>query len=147
MNNTLIPQKTWWQRHWKWLVPVSGVMVIVMVLFFSSGMDEMTKDVAQAYADTALYKDALDKAKADERVIAVLGDIAPIDKLAILEGQVEYTNDDKTVTTSVRIVGTKGKAKLDIAAHRVNEHWKYTKINIRIKSPPEKKLTIEIVTE
>jgi len=147
MNNTLIPQKTWWQRHWKWLVPVSGVMVIVMVLFFSSGMDEMTKDVAQAYADTALYKDALEKVKADERVIAVLGDIAPIDKLAILEGQVEYSDNDKTVTTSVRIVGTKGRAKLDIAAHRVNEQWKYTKINIRIKNPPEKKQTIEIVTE
>jgi len=145
--NTLIQQKTWWQRHWKWLVPVSGVVVIAIVLFVSSGMDVVTKHVAQAYADTALYNDALKKVKADERVIAVLGDIAPIDKLAILEGQVEYSNNDKMVTTSVRIVGTKGKAKLDIAAHRVNEQWKYTKINIRIKNPPEKKQTIEIVTQ
>ena len=147
MNNSLNPQKSWWKRHWKWLVPLSSMVLISIAVFFSSGMDEVTADLAQAYADEALYENALDKARLDDRVIELLGDIEPIDKLAILEGQVAYSNNNETVQSSVRIVGAKGKGSLDISAHWENDQWKYNKINIRIKKPIENKQTIEIVSE
>ncbi|EIJ39915.1 hypothetical protein JoomaDRAFT_2958 [Galbibacter orientalis DSM 19592] len=145
MNNELIEQKSWWKLNWKWLVPVSGIMIISLVIFFSSGMGGITTDLAQAYADTELYENALEKAKSDIRVTELLGEIEPIDKLAILEGQVEYSNDNKTVNSSVRIVGTEGKASLDISADRIKSEWNYTKINVRIKNPPELNQTIEVL--
>jgi len=146
MNNELIEQKKWWKRNWKWLVPISAIIMISLVIFFSSGMDGIATDLAQAYADTELYENALKKAKSDKKVMELLGEIQPIDKLAILEGQVEYLNQNKTVNSSIRIVGTKGKASLDISADRLNNDWNYTKINVRIKNPPELKQTIEIAT-
>ena len=139
MNNELIKQKSCWKRNWKWIVPAVGVILISMGIFFSFGMDGLTTDLVQAYANQELYEHAIVKANSDERVIEVLGKIKPIDKLAILEGEVHYSNKNKTINTSIRIIGKKGKARLDIVANRVSSQWKYTKINVRIKNPPEKR--------
>lgn len=109
-------------------------------------MGGITNDLVQAYADTELYENALKKVKSDDRVTELLGEIEPIDKLAILEGQVEYSNDNKTVNSSIRVIGSKGRASMDISADRINNLWNYKKINIRIKNPPEKKQTIKIIT-
>ncbi len=146
MSNELITQKSWWKRNWKWLIPVIGILLITITVFFSSGMNGIATDLVQAYADTELYENALNKAKSDKRVTELLGEIEPIDKLAIAEGEVQYTNENKTVNSTIRIVGNKGKARMDISADRINDEWNYTKINIRIKNPPEKKQTIEIET-
>ena len=146
MNNELIVQKSWWKRNWKWLVPVCGIILIGTTIFFSSRMDGIATNLTQAYSDNELYENALEKAKSDERVTELLGEIEPIDKMAILEGQVEYSNNNKTVNTTIRIVGAKGNARIDISADRINHKWNYSKINLRIKNPPEKKQTIEINT-
>ena len=146
MNNELIEHKSWWKRHWRWLVPLSSIILILIGIFFSSGMDGSAIDLAQAYTDAELYENALEKVKSDDRVIEILGDIQPIDKMAILEGQVDYSNKNTTVNSTIRIIGKKAKARLDISAVRIKNDWNYTKINIRIKNPPEFKQTIEIST-
>ncbi len=146
MSNELIEQKSWWKRNWKWFVPVSGILLILISIFISSGMVGTSTDLVQAYADTELYNQAVEKVKSDKRVTDLLGEIKPIDKLAILEGHVEYSNDNKTVNSSIRLVGTNGKASMDISADRIDNTWNYKKINIRIKKPIENKQIIEILT-
>lgn len=144
MNNDLIEEKGWWDRNWKWVLPIFGIIFISITVFFSSNMDGVATDLAQAYADTELYNNALEKVKKDQRAKDLLGDIEPIDKMAILEGHVEYSNDNKSVFSSIRIFGTKGKANMDISADRINNEWNYNEINIRIKNPPEKKQELKI---
>ncbi|PKD17303.1 hypothetical protein APR41_18570 [Salegentibacter salinarum] len=146
MNNDLLQQKSWWNRNWKWVLPIFGIIFISIAVFFSSNMDGVAADLAQAYADTELYNNALVKVKTDQKAKVLLGDIEPIDKMAILEGHVEYSSDNKSVYSSVRIVGTKGKANMDISADRINNKWKYNEISIRIKNPPEKKQEWKIYT-
>ena len=145
MNNELIEQKSWWKQNWKWFVPISGVILISITAFLLSGMGGITTDFAQAYADTELYKNALEKVNTNQKVNELLGEIEPLGKMAILEGQTEYSNDNQTVNSTVRIIGTKGKARMDITAEKLNSEWNYSKINVRIKNPPEKKQTIEII--
>jgi hypothetical protein len=108
-------------------------------------MDGAAIDLAKAYTDTELYENALEKAKSDIRVTEILGEIQPIDKMAILEGQVEYSNKNNTVNSTIRIVGEKGLARMDITADRIKNDWNYTKINIHIKNPPEFKQTLKIL--
>ena len=110
-------------------------------------MNKVASDLTNAYSDTELYNDALEKAKTNKAVIAILGEIEPIDKLAILEGQVSYSEDNTSVKSSIRIIGSKGKAKLDILANKVNTEWVYQTITIRIKQPKDQKQTIAIVLE
>ncbi|MDW5290348.1 cytochrome c oxidase assembly factor Coa1 family protein [Formosa sp. PL04] len=146
MNNELITQKSWWKRNWKWLVPLNAILLISITILITSGISGMGADIAQAYSDTELYQKALEKVKSNQKVIQLLGDIEPIDKLAILEGEVHYTHKNQTVNSSIRLKGTKGNARMDISADKINTEWIYTIINVRIKNPPEKKQTIHIIT-
>jgi hypothetical protein len=134
------------QRHWKWFVPAILVSLL-LVVFFSSGLNKITSDLTLAYTDTELYSKALEKVKANETVKTILGDIEPIDQLAILEGQVNYSEDNTVVKSTVRIKGTKGKAKLDIIANKVETEWNYKTIAVRIKQPKDQQQTITVLSE
>ena len=144
MNNELIKQNNWWNNNWKWLITVS-IISLIMAVFISFDMGAIGADLTKAYSDKQLYENALLKVKSNQKVIELLGEIEPIDKLAILEGEVKYTDDNRTVKSSIRIKGSTGKGRMDIIADRVNKEWKYKIINVRIKNPPEKKQTIEII--
>jgi hypothetical protein len=138
MNNELIKENSWWKRNWNWLLPT-------LFLFFIMGLGLMTitgngkniNDLTQAYSDHSLFEKAFEKAKTNPRVIAILGDIEPIDKLAILEGNTKYSNNNNAVDLTVRIIGNKGKGKLDVSAVRNGTTWEYRKINVRIKQTQE----------
>ncbi|MEM1002782.1 MAG: cytochrome c oxidase assembly factor Coa1 family protein [Bacteroidota bacterium] len=146
MNDELIEHKSWWKRNWKWLVPFCGISIIAITTFFSSGMGGIMTDFAQAYADTELYSNAIERLNSEQKVTELLGQIEPLNKMAILEGETDYSNNNQTVNATVQIAGTKGKARMDITADRINNEWNYSRINVRIKNPPEKKQTIKIKT-
>jgi len=137
-------QKSWLQSHWKWLVPTLLVFFLLAV-FFSSGMNKVASDLTNAYTDTELFNNALEKVKANETVVSILGDIQPIDQLAILEGQVNYSKNNTAVKSSIRISGTKRNARLDIIANKVNNEWIYKTLNVRIKKPKDQQQTITIL--
>lgn len=144
MNNEQIVHKSWWNRNWKWVVSICAIILVVITVFFSSGLGRITTDIAQAYTDTGLYENALAKINADPKVNELLGEVQPLGKITILEGETKYSNNYQTVNSTVRIVGTKGKAKMDISADRITDQWVYSKINIRIKNLSNKKQTVQI---
>lgn len=128
---------------WIWI----GLIVLIIggsvYLFSSSKIGSHTVDFAQAYLDKSLYENALEKSKKNEKVIATFGTLQPIDKLAILEGDVQYSNNEKTVRMSVRVKGTKEKGTMNILAHKENENWNYEKISIASKKQDKKINIIE----
>ena len=138
MDNELIIEQYWWKRNWKWFLITFIIMfLLVFGLLLSSGVDGNIADIGKAYSDNSLYEKAIEKAKTNNRVLEVIGKIEPIDKLAILEGNAIYSNNNNSVELSVRIKGSKGKGKMDISADKNGTEWKYKKISIRIKEPKE----------
>src|SRR5690606_24169914 len=126
------------------IVLICVIMLVAIPVFFFSGLGRITTDLAQAYMENALYENALAKVNADPKVGELLGDVQPLGKMAILEGETKYSNNYQTVKSTVRIEGTRGKAKMDIYAERINDQWDYLKINVRIKNLSNKKQTIQI---
>ncbi|HHC79666.1 MAG TPA: hypothetical protein ENK46_07280 [Flavobacteriia bacterium] len=133
-------KKPWLHRNWKWLTPVlilfSGLAVII-----SLAGNEIS-GVVSVFSDSEIYENALKIAKGNEEVQQTLGDLQPIDLMAIVEGTIKYSNNNNTVDISVRVKGLKGKGKLDISANKVQNEWVYSRIKIRIKRP---KQTIKIL--
>jgi hypothetical protein len=148
MDDELIIKKSWWNRNWKWFLPTLILFLLLFGFTLSSSIDGNITDIAQAYSDNSLYEKAIEKAKTNKRVLEVLGEIEPIDQLAILEGNAIYSNNYKSVALSIRIKGNKGKGKMDVSAEKNGTIWEYKKINIRIKEPKEEiqilKDTIEV---
>jgi hypothetical protein len=149
MDNELLVNKNWWSSNWKWFLPTSLILFLLLFGFIlSSSIDGNITDIALAYSDDSLYEKAIEKTKTNERVLEILGEIEPIDKLAIIEGNAIYSNNNNSVVLSIRIKGNKGKGKMDISAEKKGSVWEYKKINIRIKEPKEEiqilKDTIEV---
>ena len=145
MNNELIIEKSWWSRYYKWLFSVVLIVMIIIYALVKSGFGGILGDYSKAYADPKLYKGALKQVRQNERVKTVLGTVQPIDNMTIINGAVNYSEDNKIVNTTIKISCDNGKAMLDISAIRADNQWNYTTIKVRIKSPPERKETIEIV--
>ena len=135
--NELIQHKSWIKRNRIWVIPFIGLFLIVLVVLFNSGLGSKINDISKAYADTALYENAIIEVKKNTQATNVLGEILPMDNMAITEGFVSYSDDNKKVKTTIRIVGTKGKGKLDILAERNLGNWIYKEIKIRIKGSNE----------
>lgn len=138
MDNELIPTASWWKTNWKWFVPTCIVLfTIVATLLATTSIDGTASNFAQAYSEDSLYTKAIEKVNANHRAKTILGEIEPIGKLAILEGDAKYTNDNTSVEITVRIEGSKANGKMDISAYKNGTQWEYKRITIRIKQPKE----------
>ncbi len=135
--NELIKHKSWWQRNWKWLVPLTVLIAAIVVALSSSRIGEDTAQIAKAYTDVLLYENAFKLAKENEEVKELLGELKPMDKMTILEGSVKYSNEGNSVVTKVRVKGSEGKGMLDIFANKKGSDWKYEKISIRAREPKQ----------
>lgn len=135
MENNLIEKENWLTRNWKWFLPSTLFSILLVGLLLSSTSKESIIDITQAYADNLLFEEAIKKANEDSKTIENIGKIEPIDKLAILEGNIVYSNNHNTVNALVRINGTKNNGKLDIFAIKKGTEWEYQKISIRTKNP------------
>jgi hypothetical protein len=145
MENELIIEKSWMKRNKKWFLPTFILLFLLLIgLILSSNIQGNVSDIVEAYSDNSLYEKAIEKANTNNRVTQVIGKIEPIDKLAILEGNVIYSNNNNTVVLTVRVKGNKGKGKMDIIADKKEKEWIFKKINIRIKVPKEE---IQIVKD
>lgn len=142
MQDELVERKSWLKRNWKWSVPATILFIFILGLFLTSNSPKDISDIIQIYNDNSIYEKAIEKANSDERITQTLGTIQPIDKLAILEGNAVYSNDNNSVSLSVRIKGSKGNGKLDISADKIGMAWKYKKIIVRNKKTKEEIIVV-----
>lgn len=137
MDNELVEHKSWMKQNRKWFFPLIVVLVITLGVLFSSGISGKVADIGKAYGDPILYERAILEVKKNEDAINALGEIEPIDKMAITEGFVNYSEDNKAVKTTIRIKGSQGQGKLDILAEKEQNHWRYKEIKVRVRGLEE----------
>lgn len=143
MSNDNIEKKSWFKRNRMWLVPVSAAVFMFVLIFASSDTLTHAVDFASGYNDKALYENAVKQANANKEVLDVVGKLEPVDNMAIVESTIEYSNNDQSVNLSVRVSGTKGKAKMDVAATKKDSVWQYSLIKLRIKNPKQEIIVLE----
>jgi len=134
--NELITHKSWWRKNRNWMLSVIILVIVAVGFIGSSRVGKNATHIAKAYLDVSLYENALALAQKNDVVQNELGKLELLDKLAILEGAVEYSANE-SVEMHIRIKGDKGKGKIDIFAFKKGTNWEYKKINIRIKKPKQ----------
>jgi hypothetical protein len=143
MDNELILRNNFFKRNYKWLLPVIILLVLLFTLLLRSiSVGEITT-ISHAYNEDSLFEKAIEKANKNVKSQNTIGYIKNIDQLAILEGNIIYSNNNNSVQLSVRIKGTKGNGKLDISANKKGKEWDYKKIAIRTRNPKQEIKIIE----
>jgi hypothetical protein len=121
------PATSWWQRNWKWVVPigclgmffafVAFVGVIVLIVF---GSIKSSEPVEHAYR----------VAKTDPRVHAVLG--RPVEEGFFVSGNVTSNGATGSADLSLPVSGPKGSGTLYVVARKHAGRWEYRELQLQV---------------
>jgi len=135
LPQSLPPKKptTWWQRNWKWFVPVgclgllaifTGFVVLIVTIVF--GMMK-SSDV---------YKGALARAKTNPGVEMALG--TPIEEGLFVMGNININGSSGEADLAIPISGPNDKATLYVVAEKSGGRWIFLTLVVEIKSTGER---------
>ncbi len=139
----LIEHRSWWKRNWKWFLPVFGILLLLVVSIGTSPIGTRISNIAKVYVDPYLMDDALSKAHENKEVVGLLGILEPINAMDIMQGIVNYSNNDTTIDIYVQVKGSKGKGRMRVFADWNKDKWKYNNISIVGKNLKEPIVVLE----
>ena len=123
-----VPQRGWWSRNWKWVVPVGCLSIIVLCVAF---VGIIVAAVFGAIRSSDVYSQALHTAQNDPRVIAALG--TPVKPGFLIGGNVHVENDRGNAQIDFPISGPKGKASVHAEATKSSGRWTYSVLRARVE--------------
>lgn len=127
------PKKNWFDRNWKWFVPLAclwGLAVIAgfcaLIVYFVFGLMK-TSDV---------YKEALSRAKANPAVVRALG--APIKEGLFVSGSIQVSGPSGDAELAIPVSGPKGKGTIFLEARKSAGRWSFSKLLVEVDGTTER---------
>ena len=124
----LTPRPNWWNRNWKWFVPLGCFATLALFIAF---VGSIALVAFSSMKSTNVYKDALARARAHPSVIEILG--LPIKEGLIVSGNTNVNGASGEANLSIPISGPKGKATIYVAAVKSLGQWNYTGLVVEIE--------------
>lgn len=121
-------QPNWWNRNWKWFVPVGCLSMILLFVAFIALIASLVFGMMKS---SDVYGQALTQAKASPMVIEALG--APIRDGYFTSGSIQESGPSGTAELSIPISGPKGSATIYLEARKSAGQWSFTKLVVEIE--------------
>ena len=123
---------TWWQRNWKWFVPVcfgsvvlfAGFIVLIVMIVF--GMMKSSD----------AYKDALAMAQANPYVQDALG--SPIEAGLLVMGNINVSGSSGHADLAIPVSGPRGSGTIYVVASKSAGQWAVLRLVVDIKATNER---------
>jgi len=138
MEQTQQPQKTWWGRHWKWVVPVGCV---VPVLFCSGLILLIFSAVFGMIKGSQPYTQSLTAAQANAQVQTALG--TPIEPALLVTGNIQLNNANGFADIQYQITGPKGSATVYVVGNKTAGTWTYTTMAVEIQGANPQRIDLQ----
>lgn len=133
-------RKNWFARNWKWAVPVSGCLLIIIAFVVFAG--SMILGLSNLFQGSTPYKQALALAKSNLQVIEALGE--PVETNGTIKGSFTLNNSEGHANFDIPIKGPKDKAILYVDADKQEDSWIYHTLQVVIETTRD---TIRITPE
>ncbi len=126
-------QKNWFQRSWKWLVPLGCLGLIVLCVTFVGGILLI---VSGAIKSSDVYQQALQKATSSSAVIEALGE--PITPGWMPQGSINVSGPTGSADLSIPISGPKNSGTLYVVAAKAAGDWQFTRLEVAVNGQPDR---------
>ena len=117
----------WWQRHWRWALPLLGVLGVSLfaaaVLAFASALFGMMRS-------SDVYIAAMQRMRDHPQVVAALG--TPIEPGWYLTGSMQTAGTSGRADLQIPISGPKGEGDLYLAAEKNHGQWTYSTLIVTV---------------
>jgi hypothetical protein len=126
-------ERNWWNRNWKWFVPVGCLGAIVLLVGFGA----MIVFLAFGFVKSSeSYKQAVAIAKTNSAVMEALG--SPIKEGLLFAGNINISGSSGEADLAIPISGPKGKAILYAVATKSAGKWTFSTLEVAIKASGER---------
>ena len=109
---------------WPWIALGCGVLFVGFLAFIGF----IVTVVIGGMKSSAPYRDGMERARRDDRVVALLG--TPIESGWFISGSINTENADGNANLSIPIHGPKGKARLHVVGEKESGRWRYTTMTV-----------------
>ena len=133
INPAAAPPRNWWQRNWKWAVPVGCGSVIVL---FAAFIFSIMVFVFSVIRSTDVFRDAIERAKANPEVRAELGE--PVKEGWWVSGNVNTSGPSGDADISIPLKGSIKDGKVYAVAHKSAGRWSYDTLEVEIDGREER---------
>jgi hypothetical protein len=125
------PQRSWWQRNWKWAVPLGSVSALAVIALFVAAVAAL---VFTTIRREDLYREAVARAKASPAVQAELG--SPVHEGWWMLGRLRTRGSWGIARFSVPLKGTAKNGTLYVWANKSAERWTYERLEVAVEGRP-----------
>ena len=122
------PPQSWWQRNWKWVVPILALFFAGSIVLF----------VLTLLRHTDVFREAVARAEANPQVRADLGE--PIHEGWWISGHVRTTGSSGNAALAIPLKGSRKDGTLYAVAHKSAGRWTAATASEKIR--PRRKRTI-----
>ncbi len=116
----------WWQRNWKWCVPVLAATALALFVAFALGIFFMVSGILKR---TTPYTDAVQAARRSPEVAQLLG--TPLHEGLMPSGQINTTNDTGEAHLRISLSGPRGEGTVQVDARRQAGVWHYQTLELQ----------------
>ena len=121
------PQRRgWWQRHWRWAVPLLVLMGLSIAAMLIYGFITM---LGAAMRDNDAYQIAMAQAAGDPRLVEAIG--SPIEHDGFMSGHVS-TGTHSSAALQIPVAGPRGEAKVFVEAESRLGVWKFAVLSATV---------------
>ena len=117
-------QRSWWQRNWKWVVPILALFFAGSIVLF----------VLTLLRHTDVCREAVARAEANPQVRAELGE--PIREGWWVMGQVRTTGPSGRANLAIPLKGSRKDGTLYAVAHKSAGRWTYDTLEVAVEGRP-----------
>ncbi|MFA6356870.1 MAG: cytochrome c oxidase assembly factor Coa1 family protein [Candidatus Omnitrophota bacterium] len=113
--------ENWWNRNWKWFVPISSAVVIILFV----GLTVLILSLAFGmFKSSDIYKEALSKAESNSVVGATLG--VPIKEGFFISGNISTNGPSGSAELAIPVSGPKGSGTIFVEASKSAGRWSFS---------------------
>lgn len=123
------PKTDWWERNWKWCVPV---IVAVAIAGFTGAFVGIVGIVKSSDA----YQEAVQRSRSSPAVVAALG--TPIEEGFFVAGSVSSGGGSGRANLAIPISGPKGTATLYVNATKTNREWHFNRLLVQMNQTQQR---------
>ena len=117
----------WWQRNWKWCVPVLAALLLALLAAFVFGIVAL---VFGAIRSSSPYQQAVSRAQSDSAVIAALGE--PIRTGWFVQGNISTDGASGSADLAIPLDGARTDGTLYVVAHKRAGEWRYETLAVNV---------------
>ena len=123
----------WWQRNWKWFVPVGCLGLLVL---FTGFMALIVSVIFGILKSSEVYQVALDAARSEPAVEMALG--TPIEEGLLVMGNIKVSGSSGTADLAIPISGPDEAATIYAVAEKSAGRWAFSILEVKIKTSGER---------